>query len=354
MQILSDFSKDTQTPVKPSGSYEWWYFDTLTADGYSVVIIFYDGNPFSRRYISAINSGNTTLPGDFPAISVSVYHKGKPLFYLFDECTPDEAYFSKDEPVGSVKKNSFRGSKTPFGFQYDIVLNQTLPSGDRIVADIMFKSNEWNAAEMADDGAQNADHIWNLISPRCEVDGEIEISGYSDKKIEITGTGYHDHNVGHEPMKESFKEWYWGRYHLTESTLVYYLMNERGGWSYKAWLIGEDGDIRNLNTKIENDNLQMNLFGLKTWRAFTFYDEKSEFYLQKDRVSDNGPFYQRFEGRLMAKKGEHIEECRGISEYIYPSRIYNKLFWPLVNMRIRYPGNAHWVQKSPVLYRWTW
>jgi carotenoid 1,2-hydratase len=31
-----------------------------------------------------------------------------------------------------------------------------------------------------------------------------------------------------------------------------------------------------------------------------------------------------------------------------------KIFWPLVNMRIQYPGKTHWVQKSPRLYRWTW
>jgi carotenoid 1,2-hydratase len=105
---------------------------------------------------------------------------------------------------------------------------------------------------------------------------------------------------------------------------------------------------------MESTNLQRNLFGLKSCRAFTFYDDQTELYLHKDRVTDDGPFYQRFEGRLIAKTGEKIEECRGISEYIYPSRIYNKLFWPLVNMRIAYPGKAHWVQKKPRLYRWTW
>ena len=354
MQILSDFYKDTQTQGKGSGSYEWWYFDFLSSGGYSVVIIFYDGNPFSRRYISEMDGGQSANPGKYPALSLSVYKKGKPLFYLFDECDPAETGFSEEQPAGFVKKNSFSGSKTAAGLKYDIILNQKLPSGDKIEASLSFASQSWDASEFVKVSGGKADHIWNLVGPRCEVSGEIKISGFEEHQIDVAGTGYHDHNVGFEPMKESFTEWYWGRYHLSQSTLVYYLMNEHGTWKYKAWLIGLRGGIRQLETKMKSANLQRNLFGLKSCRAFIFYDDHTELYLQKDRVTDDGPFYQRFEGRLIAKTDEKIEECRGISEYIYPSRIYNKLFWPLVNMRIAYPGKAHWVQKNPRLYRWTW
>lgn len=354
MQILSDFYKDTQTQMKESGSYEWWYFDLLTPDGYSVVLIFYDGNPFSRRYISDLNDGRLVKPGNYPAISISVYKDGEPLFYLFEECEPDEADFSKDKPEGFVKKNSFSGSETPTGLKYDISLNQILPSGDKIEASLTFIGKHWEDGLFLHPSEKKEDHIWNLVSPRCQVYGQLEIDGYKKHQIEISGTGYHDHNVGFEPMKESFTEWYWGRYHLPESTLVYYIMNEHKEWTYKAWLIGEKGHTRQLKTRMDKKGSQNNLFGLKSRRAFTFYDDHTELYLQKDRITDNGPFYQRFEGRVIAKSGKKIEECRGISEYIYPSRIYNKLFWPLVNMRIMYPGKKHWVQKNSLLYRWTW
>jgi len=354
MQILSDFYKDTQTPGKEGGSYEWWYFDLLSADGYSVVMIFYDGNPFSKRYITALSGGRQVNPSHYPALSLSVYKKGKPLFYLFDECDAAEGRFSKDTPEGFVKNNSFSGLKTPDGMKYEILINQTLPSGDSIEASLTFLSENWDASRLIKKSGGKVDHIWNLVSPRCEVAGEIKISGYKEHQIDVKGTGYHDHNVGFEPMKESFTEWYWGRYHLANGTLVYYLMNEHDTWKYKAWIIMKEGEIRELHTRMEKANLQHNLFGLHTYRALTFYDDHNEIHLQKDRITDDGPFYQRFEGRLIANSGEKIEECRGISEYIYPSRIYNKFFWPLVNMRIAYPGKAHWVQKNPKLYRWTW
>ncbi len=354
MQILSDFYKDTQTQNKESGSYEWWYFDLLTAKGYSVVIIFYDGNPFSRRYINNLNEGGPAKPHNYPAISISVYKGGEPLFYLFEECEPEQAGFSAMLPEGFVMNNSFKGEKTSGGLQYNISLNHILPSGDHIDASLNFRSDLWNSAKIISEPESMENHIWNMVSPRCEVSGKINISGFNDHEIELTGLGYHDHNVGFEPMKDSFTEWYWGRYHLPNSTLIYYLMNEKNEWDHKAWLIGEGGLIRRLNTRMEDSDLQKNMFGLNSSRVFTFFDDKTELYLQKDRVTDNGPFYQRFEGRLIARAGKKIEECRGISEYIYPSRIYNKLFWPLVNMRIAYPGKKHWVQKNPVLYRWTW
>lgn len=319
-----------------------------------MVIIFYDGNPFSRRYISERNAGHLVSPSQFPALSVSVYKKGTPLFYLFDECEPLSADFSEDHPGGSVKKNSFTGFRTTDGVSYDIAIDQTLPSGDRIEASLSFLNENWDASGMIKGSDGKHEHIWNLITPRCDVQGEIKISGYRNHNIKIEGVGYHDHNVGFEPMKDSFTEWYWGRYHLPKGTLVYYLMNELGKWTHKAWMIMQEGGIRELNVKMDRKQKQHNLFGLHSYRAFVFYDEQTELYLQKDRVTDDGPFYQRFEGRLIAKSGEKIEECRGISEYIYPSRIYKKLFWPLVNMRISYPGKTHWVQKNPRLYRWTW
>jgi carotenoid 1,2-hydratase len=204
---------------------------------------------------------------------------------------------------------------------------------------------------MSDD---KGDHTWNLILPICNVSGELHISGYYQEKIEFSGTGYHDHNTGSEPMKNSFEEWYWGRYHTRGAALIYYLMHENGAWQKRAWLIEKGGKTTTLSDRIEPGLREWTPFGLKTARKIEFAGEGIEAVLQKKQVTDEGPFYRRFEGEMMIKKSDKLEKALGISEYIRPSRIYNRLFWPLVNMRIKYPGKAHWVQKSPRLYRWTW
>jgi len=72
---------------------------------------------------------------------------------------------------------------------------------------------------------------------------------------------------------------------------------------------------------------------------------------------DNGPFYRRYssDAFLRIKHRGLVESKSGITEYIYPSRIYSRIFWPFVDMRIRYAAeNPHWIQRSKTLYRWTW
>lgn len=356
MNIISDISKDTQTPKPKPGSYEWWYFDAMTDDGYSIVVIFYDGNPFSRRYIQALQNKKSPKAGEYPAISISVYKDSKPLFYAFEELNAADSHFSEQEPNGSVGANSFTAIRSGSATSYKVTLNQSVPNGDTIKANLVFKDRLKGDLSGSDFNriSNTSEHTWNLVMPICRVEGEVATSGYYQEQFQFSGTGYHDHNTGFEPMKESFTEWYWGRYHLENQVLVYYLMNINGKWDKQAWLISDFGEVHPFTKKAELKNKGLSIFGLDSARSIEFNGSEQQLFIQKDKILDNGPFYQRFEGGLLFNNEGAIEQGRGISEYIYPSRIYNKFFWPIVNMRVKYPGNAHWVQKNPVLYRWTW
>jgi len=355
MKIISSFSEDTQSDKPKPGSYEWWYFDARSDDGYSVVIIFYDGNPFSRRYIRSIEMNDGKTASDFPAISVSVYKKGKPLFYSFEEFSVENASFSGIEPKGATGLNSFEGRIEDDEITYEVILNQKVANGDKLIGKLCFKSGSFEFGNQTAELQGNLDdHTWNLVMPACNASGHLEITGLKNYSIQFEGIGYHDHNYGHEPMKESFDEWYWGRYHLQNDTLIYYLMNQHNRWNKKAWLINKSGTVSEFDDDIQITDTGLNSFGLLSARKIEFSGPRLKAVLQKDSVIDNGPFYQRFEGRMLLEKDYEIQEGRGISEYIRPERIYNKLFWPLVNMRIRYPGKPNWVQRNPRLYRWTW
>ncbi|MCC5941067.1 MAG: hypothetical protein JJU37_05945 [Balneolaceae bacterium] len=355
MKIVADFNSDVQTQKPKPGSYEWWYFDAQSIDGYSIVVIFYEGNPFSKRYIKGISSGSDSLAEFYPAISISLYKDGKPIFYAFEEFLSSECIFSADKPIGNAGNNSFTGKKIEGEIQYQIMLDQLLENGDSIKGTISFRSGDMKFSLMDSNSEEPSAHVWNLIQPSADVEGTLTLGGSNSEEIHFKGTGYHDHNFGSEPMKDTFDEWYWGRYHLEGLTLVYYLMRVKNRWEKKAWLISEEGKTEAISSSdIEFSAQQMSLFGLLSSRIITFGGNNFKAHLQLDRLTDNGPFYQRFEGRLMATIGDKPVQSRGISEYIKPERIYNKLFWPLVDMRIKYPGKAHWVQKSSMLYRWTW
>ncbi len=357
MIIKSSFQKDTQSVKMKPGSYEWWYFDAQSADGYSIVVIFYEGNPFSRRYIHLLNKGIDVLAEQFPAISISVYKDSKPIYYAFEEFDSENASFSADEPAGSTGNSGFEGEMVGSSIQYKLRLNHTLLNGDSLKGELLFESETGNLKQFgtsdADEGTCTS-HEWNLVIPKCDVSGSLAIDGYHQEKIEFIGLGYHDHNRGDVPMKETFNQWYWGRYHTENASIVYYLMEENGKWDEKAWLIEDGGLVRRVDQDIIKGKPELSLFGLKCSRTIRFKMDETDMFLQKGDVLDNGPFYIRFSGKLILKKGDEIEVAEGFSEYIYPARIYDRKFWPLVNMRIQYPKSNHWVQKSPILYRWTW
>lgn len=356
MQIISDFYKDTQSEKLKPGSYEWWYFDVMSKEGYSMVVIFYDGNPFSRRYIEKLESNSKTNASHFPAISISLYKDGEPIFYSFEEVLHEVSDFSKTLPFGRIGDNSFEGFYDQNELTYKLILNQKLETGDSLRGSLIFKSLQKDLTGILspDDGTHQSEHCWNLVMANCTVECNLNLEGYLNEKIEFSGRGYHDHNTGTEPMKDSFKEWYWGRYHMDKNTLIYYLMAVNGEWHKKVWLLEEDGSLKNLDQIIEMSNKSFNLFGLESARTFHFEGDGIRAFIQHDQVVDSGPFYQRFNGKAILTRGGKPEQAMGISEYIFPSRIYNRIFWPIVNMRIKYPGKSHWVQRNPKLYRLTW
>jgi len=359
MQIFSNPDRDVSTPKPNPGSYEWWYFDAISDDAqYSLVVIFYEGNPFSRRYIDAIDRKSHNTARCYPAISISVYRAGKPIFYSFEEVTPSDAEFSKTEPVGRVKRNTFKKlSHSPGSHSYLLHLEQVLPNGDKLKGELTFKSygdGPFPAAPANEDGPGEGRHQWNLIQASARVNGELMVDGLRRQSVTFDGIGYHDHNTGMEPMKDSFNDWYWGRFHFSGQTLIYYLMNQEVGRKDCAWLIDSDNRSTQINGDFKLSDMGLNLFGLKSARKIELESELNSFLIQQQSMLDDGPFYQRFASRLMLKLDGELHQATGISEYICPDRIYMKLFRPLVNMRIQYPGKTHWVQKSPRLYRWTW
>ncbi|MGK7370220.1 MAG: hypothetical protein ACNS64_08390, partial [Candidatus Halalkalibacterium sp. M3_1C_030] len=201
-------------------------------------------------------------------------------------------------------------------------------------------------------------HNWNLVLPKANVEGSINV--YREKDLEHTlpfsGRGYHDHNTGKEPMRDEFLDWYWGRYHFSSSTLVYYVMNRQEARQYRGWLIDDDtGKVLQRYKNIELKDKGVSIFGLHLARKLVLENDVSKVVIQQSESLDNGPFYRRFMSEAFLSLDDSIEKSTGFSEYIYPSRIYWRWLWPLVDMRIRYKQEEpHWVQKSGRLYRWTW
>lgn len=375
MIILNDPFSDSSEEKLLSGSYEWWYFDAISRNGEdSLVVIFYEGNPFSRRYIEALEDHQHPVAEDYPAISLSIYHKSKPVYYSFIEYSKNE-FTVTEEPLSiGTDTLSFTRSLHGNDLDYHLRIDQKLDSGFTVKADLHFLSQPGKEGKIfpptlahpstMETGMVTMDkhhmrdhHKWNLVQPRARVFGSIQLNR---KKKRFEGLGYHDHNVGYEPMKESFKEWYWGRFHFQSSTLIYYLMvNHDQSTDFKAWLYDSEYESEQSHINVHVDSFQglsSNLFGLNSFSEIHLKREDLSIKVSQKKAVDSGPFYKRWiaEATLLYKDGK-IERSKGVTEFIQPERIYERRYWPLVNMRIRYmTEKPHWVQQSRVLYPWTW
>lgn len=359
MKILSKYSADVRSRNRQVGGYEWWYFDAMSDDQrYSIVVILYEGNPFSTRYNQRLLDGQEPQPEEHPAISISIYDYDTPIYYSFTEFEADDCCFSEDSPAVRVGSHTMSSTAQDGRIRYTLELDEQLPNGEGIQAELGFESEQ--SGIFAESDEQGKGHCWNLIQPRAAVTGNIILLSDGQKKNEIAfqGTGYHDHNTGQEPMRDEFTDWYWGRFHFDYGTLVYYVMNRQQTQQHNAWLISADNS--SLLRSFENIDLAdrgFTLFGLKTARKVGLRTNQVEAQVQQSGLIDNGPFYQRYrsEAFLRVPSEGVIESTKGISEYIHPNRIYARMFWPFVDMRIRYQAEGtHWVQRSKMLYRWTW
>lgn len=367
MRLISDPKKDSRTIKSAPGAYEWWYFDGIDTDGeYGFVIIFYDGNPFSTRYIKRlkhVNGKNEVFAEDHPAVSISIYRHQEPIYYSFTEFEMEECFFDDSEPDLQIGDHSMKGDYDSGILKYQINLKESLPSGDSLVGHLTFKSSvpEQSLFTGVSGLVQEPHgHLWNLVQPRAGVEGRLKIFARAepDKEIIFKGTGYHDHNLGDEPMKNEFNEWYWGRFHFDLGTLIYYIMDRRDTRQQQGWLVSPDnGEILQHFNTIELEDMGWSKFGIKSARKILLGNEIAHVTIQQSRILDNGPFYQRFnsDSFINISTQDVMQVAEGISEYIRPDRIHWRIFWPFLHMRIRYRnGEPHWVQRSKTLYRWTW
>jgi len=381
MKIKSNYRNDQPDDTLSPGGYQWWYFDAIDVKrGYKAVVIFYASNPFSTQYIEHLsNSKGKINPNNYPALSISIYKGKETIFYSFTEFSQRDFSFVNEPYLLSIGNSNIRKNICDGELIYHLTLSEELPSGDSIDADLLFTSPE-NTPQLQSkptsgsstknvQAGESSTHVWNLIQPLATVSGQINVTDSTQRaqSISFEGSGYHDQNTGMEPMKESFKDWYWGRFHFEDYTLIYYAMNQSvdsnksmatgGSKNYHAWLFDSELNVCRTSNRFEMRSLMPNIFGLISKRVIQITSDDWEATIQQPAPIDNGPFYQRFVANaIMHLPDENsILASTGFTEYIKPSRIYSRFFWPLVNMRLRqYHEQPHWVQKSPILYRWTW
>ena len=205
-----------------SGNYEWWYFDSKYADGSSLVIIFYTKpvTSFAKRFQ--------------PFVSLNYINpNGKEIRTKVES---EDYSFSKEKCEVRIGNCYIKGDLTHYEIYFDneeveckLTLDGSVPSWRPDSGHIYFGEKDFFA--------------WLPSIPEGIVNGKLETKNES---IELSGTGYHDHNWGNKLMILLMNDWYWGRAKIGDYVVVssYVYANKKDG--YKAtpiFMLAKDGKI---------------------------------------------------------------------------------------------------------------
>ncbi|NOY09327.1 MAG: carotenoid 1,2-hydratase [Spirochaetes bacterium] len=186
----------------PEGnSFEWWYFDFSFSDGTTAVMVF--------------STKNILNPGGQPDPQVSIVITSPEGRKISVSDTPgyNNFYSSKTACNVRIGRSSVEGNLNNYTLHFEY---------KGIQADLSLKAEApaWRpgSGKMYLDKDHKKYFAWLPAVPYGTVTGTITYDGTAKK---VSGTGYHDHNWGNVKLDKILTQWYWGRMHIDDYTLIF-------------------------------------------------------------------------------------------------------------------------------------
>lgn len=317
LSVCSSLADDGRHLQDGLRSYEWWYFDALSDDGKDAIVInFSDNSIDSPRY-------NQGTPGRFPSVLFNYFREGRIVCRSLEEF--DKQEFSGNDPdLGCrIGENSITFHSAAYGSGYVISINAQLPRGRQLEAKLewLFVESDFRAHAKP----LHADtHRWNLVSPRADVTGKIQITDRGGKSSAIhhfRGTGYHDHNIDDRYFADMVAEWHRGRAHFADATAVYGNLIESYGQSSSARLmVVRNGELLEREVEFEVQETGRSRYGAKyPTRVRLVTEDNMRLRIKQLKVIDASLYGVRALSEMTLTLRDGIpRKTTGISEYISP------------------------------------
>ncbi|MBN1861120.1 MAG: hypothetical protein JW840_06635 [Candidatus Thermoplasmatota archaeon] len=198
---------------------EWWYFDAKFENDYTVT--------FGIQVVEMIAF-------DIVTVRLTIYNQGEVILKKIEKSSLNEFVASSSVPcvaiggqqliVGSYEKDTDR-------FIYNVTYESSEGS---ISLQFIGYMNGWKRQQQAGDW-------WAVIFPRADVTGTISIGS---TKMQVTGTGYHDHNWHVRPHIVLNYGWLWGTCHSSTYTVTWAEICRTRMTTYPQMVInGKDGTV---------------------------------------------------------------------------------------------------------------
>ncbi len=175
---------------------EWWYFDAVMNDGYSI--------QFSALILSALKIS-------FLIFRFDVYKDGHLIFHTRKPHLLGDVEISMEKPFIKIGEKiiirGYRNEKTG-NLVYD-----ALVSVEGLTADLHFfgTTKGWK-------GEHEAGDCWAVVLPRAHVNGTITLG---QQTMSVVGSGYHDHNWNVKIYQMQNIGWFWGKIYSDQTAITW-------------------------------------------------------------------------------------------------------------------------------------
>ena len=336
---------DASHAVRAPGGYEWWYFDAEdAATDTQIVAIYLHGFVFHpgylrahARYVRRPTQTPPPLPDDFACMYLCVYRGGRILTQSMTQLPQQDYAAAIDRVDVRLGRSTLTQTDTGLDLHVEDTPWQLTWQGPKtlidrtLTADLTFRPTLPHPPQertFLSRAMTGAEHHWVIAAPRCEVSGNVRVTGTNGDaigSIPFTGVGYHDHNYGTAPLGPGLSKWFWGRAITDDGVVTFHYALPRGGaLPAESHLVIADGTSVN-----DSDARPRIAFDRRTNLGLP-YPSRAEWpgvlTLSEPRVIDASPFYLRLQYTADVKGRRGTAFC----EAAYPHR----LRWPILGRMI--------------------
>lgn len=207
-------------------SFEWWYADINTADGYSIVVVFYT-KPV----------GYDESPVAIPTVQVTIVTPEGEILQGYQFASPDQASFDETKSNAQIGNSVFRDiadeadANRTYLIQTEDIVTAT---GDTVSVDLTLASQLpmfRPGTGIAFYGSYERYLGWLVGVPSGVATGTLTING---EEIAVLGQGYHDHNFGENCfLTDTARYWWWGRFQVGPYCMIISALRVRNEYDQK-------------------------------------------------------------------------------------------------------------------------
>ncbi len=207
-----------------SNSFEWYYFDIHSHNGYDVVFTLHV-KPFMSSFEVSI-------------FDFFIYRKNKLILHHFFSRKQEELQENSDGCILKFDADNYlkkEGSAFHIHIRekeldFNLLLNSILPNYKPIHVNILPEALE------------KEQFNWIVYAPLCNASGTMR---YRNQTFSLEGKGYHDYNGGTINLKKELKGWYWGKFFEEDRLTIL------------GQIIARNGNVKNVALTMDETHIEL-------------------------------------------------------------------------------------------------